>query len=345
MGLDLELFGSKLSRYREQFQSSLADVSDGTGIPAETIREYEEGLREPTGDHVLIFADFYKCDYKFFLSSDQKASFEQTETLFRMIGDELSKSDRWAIQEFLFLCECEEFLFQSLPQKKRSYFKFTPRGDVFKAHGKAAAAALREHLGYSKIEIGMDVFRDFRKIGLHVFRRHLDNSKISGLFVRHPFAGACILINYSEDVYRQRFTAAHEAGHAILDIKKEVNVSFTKWDSKDLSEIRANTFASHFLMPPEFLSQIPDAKNWTQQKCTQWASKLKVSTFAFSIALLEARLISRQQQKEIWKSPVPAEAKMDAELSSNLSHGARVRKANMLQHGLSNSYVELCFEA
>lgn len=343
MSFDLKLFGSKLSRCRDQFRLSHADVSSGTGIPAETIREYEEGLREPTGDHVLIFADFYMCDYKFFLSNEQKASFEQTDTLFRMMGDELTKSDRWAIQEFLFLCECEEFLFQSLPLVNRIPFDFTTSGDFFKGHGKDAATALRNHLGYSSIEVGKDVFGDLRKIGFHVFRRRLDNSKISGLFVRHPFAGACILVNYSEDLYRQRFTVAHEAGHAILDTDKDVNVS--KWDDNDRSEIRANTFASHFLMPPEFLAKIPDSLNWTQSKCTEWASKLKVSTFAFSIALREAGLISRQQQNELCKSPVPADAKVDAELSPNLSPGARERKANMLQHGLSNSYVELCFEA
>ena len=56
-----------------------------------------------------------------------------------------------------------------------------------------------------------------RAIGLHVFRRRIGNSNISGLYVKHSTAGQYILIYYSEDVYRQRFTTAHEAGLAILD--------------------------------------------------------------------------------------------------------------------------------
>ena len=65
--------------------------------------------------------------------------------------------------------------------------------------------------------VAMDIYRDFRSIGAHIFRRHLLNSNISGLFVAHPTAGACLLVNYDEDVYRQRFSVAHEMAHAIFD--------------------------------------------------------------------------------------------------------------------------------
>lgn len=104
MAIDLAILGSKLSRYRQQFQANVSDVAAGTGIPIDVLTAYESGTCEPTGDHILIIADFYKCDYKFFLSNEKLAPFEQTETLFRMHGDALSAEDRWAIQEFLFLC-------------------------------------------------------------------------------------------------------------------------------------------------------------------------------------------------------------------------------------------------
>ncbi|MFV0442141.1 MAG: XRE family transcriptional regulator [Planctomycetaceae bacterium] len=346
MSLDLGLLGSKLFRYRSQFQSSLDDVSAATGIPSEALASYENGSREPTGDHILILADFYKCDYRFFLSNEKLAPFEQTETLFRMHGDVLSPADRWAIQEFLFLCECEETLLRMLPSTvPRTPFAFTKHGTFYKGHGKDAAAALRRHLGYAANEVGRDVFRDIRRIGLHVFRRHLSNSAISGLFVRHPFAGPCVLVNYSEDVYRQRFTAAHEAGHAILDDDRDVNLSFTEWSSKDLSEVRANTFASHFLMPPEFLKGIPEPGTWSIAKALDWANRLKVSTVALSFALRDAALITSDVAALIRQMSVPEEAKRDAELPENLSPATAARKSGMLRRGLSSFYVGLCFEA
>jgi hypothetical protein len=87
---------------------------------------------------------------------------------------------------------------------------------------------------------------DFRSIGIHVFRRRFDNSSISGVYVKHPVAGSCVLVNYSEDIYRQRFTAAHQAAHAISDQDEEVIVSFVLANN-DLREVRANTFAPSFL--------------------------------------------------------------------------------------------------
>ncbi|MCA9091252.1 MAG: ImmA/IrrE family metallo-endopeptidase [Planctomycetaceae bacterium] len=345
MAFDLAILGSKLFRYREQFQATVDDVAAGTGIPVETLVAYEKGSREPTGDHILILADFYKCDYKFFVSNEKLAPFEQTETLFRKHGEALVSSDRWAIQEFLFLCECEEFLLENLPVLNRTPFAFNKHGTHYKKHGWAAAKALRLHLGFQTNEVRLDVFRDFRLIGLHVFRRELANSKISGLFVRHPTAGPCLLINFSEDIYRQRFTAAHEAGHAILDDGSDMNVSFSNWDKGNLSEIRANAFASRFLMPPEFLQGIPEPKVWSTQKVLEWASQLKVSTTALAIALKDAGLIADAMVTELRSVAVPADAKVDAELPDSLSPKSRSRKLDMLKRGLSSFYVDLCFRA
>jgi len=59
-------------------------------------------------------------------------------------------------------------------------------------------------------------------------------------------------VNHSEDVYRQRFSAAHEMAHAIFDTDEVASVSYFSPHGKDLREVRANRFASCFLMPPDF---------------------------------------------------------------------------------------------
>lgn len=343
MSIDLQMLGSKLRRYRDQVGASLDDVSTATGIPQHLLKDYEDACREPTGDEVLILADYYKCDYKFFISNEQLAAFEQTETLFRKYSTELSKEDRWAILEFLFLCDAEEFLMSNLPAQNRIPFTFNKSGTHFKTHAIEAAATLRRHLGYNDKKVGMDVYDDFRNIGFHVFRRHLVNSSISGLCIRHPRAGKCLLVNYTEDVYRQRFTAAHEAAHAILDDDQDFVVSFSG-ERSDLSEIRANTFASRYLMPPEFLRQIPQSDQWDTLKAREWASKLKVSTEALAYALKDAGLVSEHLMHEIKGTKVPSDAKVDPELPSNLPPRSHQRRAELLSRGLSVYYVKLCFD-
>ena len=92
-----------------------------------------------------------------------------------------------------------------------------------------------------------------------------------------------MLVNYSEDTYRQRFTAAHEGGHGIIDRGDDVIVTF-KGQKKELVEMRANTFASRYLLPPEVMKQIP-VGIWNRDEIVKWASQFKVSTHALAIAL------------------------------------------------------------
>ena len=344
MSFDLQILGEKLRRYRSQVESSLNEVSSATGIPESSIEDYEEGRRSPNGDEILILADYYKCDFKFFISNEKLAAFEQTETLFRKYSDQISKEDRWAILELLFLCECEEYLINSLNSTTRKPFLFQKKGNFFKAHGEDAAAALRHHLEYNSKMVPMDIYKDFRSLGFHVFRRHLTNSTISGLCLSHPVAGKCILVNYSEDIYRQRFTAAHEVAHAILDDDQDVIVSFTG-DTSNLSEIRANVFASQYLMPPEFLRNIPSPNQWDPQKAVDWANRLKVSTQALAYALRGADCISGDQESEIKQFKVPAEMKIGPELLKTLTPKVRQRREELLSRGLSMFYVNLCFDA
>jgi len=345
MPFDRSLLSKKMKKYRDQFHVTIPELSRATGIDEDSLNAFEREERLPSGDEVLILADFFKCDYKFFISNERLAAFEETETLFRKHGDELSKEDRWAVQEVLYLSECEEYLLRVLGGYRTIEFAFQKKGNFYKAHGIEAASALRKSLEYSENEVPLNIYDDFRKIGIHVFRRELQNSRISGIYINHPKAGNCILVNYLEDVYRQRFTAAHEAAHAIFDNEENVLVSYTRWEPGDLVEIRANTFASHYLMPHEFLKGIPDASNWDAKKAIDWANKLKVSTEALAYALTAAKLIDHQTENIIRSVKVSSELKIDPELPDSLSQRGYEIKRALLKRGLSSRYVSMCFTA
>lgn len=345
MPIDLQTLGDKLRRYRTQLALSVEELSEATGVEVEQLRLYEAGAREPSGDEILVLADFYRCDYRFFISNERVAPFEQTENLYRRFGSEFSKVDRRHVQDFLFLCECEEFLEEGLGlSSKRTPFVFKKAGTFFKAHGEEAARRLRKHLHYGEATLGLDVFADIRKLGVHVFRRRLGNSNISGMCIKHPKAGPCLLINYSEDIFRQRFTAAHELGHAILDTEEEVVVSFVNYSHDDLVEVRANTFASKFLMPPSLLEQLR-SRQWTDQEVVTSAAKLKVSTEALSYSLREMGIVSDALAKTIRRVRVPAELKIDPEIDRGLAPKSAATRRALLEMGLSDHYVGLCFEA
>lgn len=344
MAINLATLGSKLSKYRDQLEETIAEVAEVTGIPGDRLAEMEAGRTEPTGDEVLILADHFQCDFRYFISNERVAPFEQTDTLYRRHGDDFRKEDRRAVQEFLYLCETEAFLIAELGRTNEE-FKFRPSGTFMKGHGEEAAASLRRALGYADREVRRDIFSEFRGIGVHVFRRHLGNSNISGLFIQHPTAGKCVLVNFNEDVYRQRFSAAHEVAHSIFDLDQEVTVSFERYPGVDPKEVRANRFASCFLMPPAFLKKIKVAQGWNDEECLHWANELRVSCNAFGIALSEAKLVGDERAKQIRKLRVPKDAKKDPELPEGLTATQRDKKARLLQLGLSDFYVGLCFDA
>ena len=345
MSIDRKLLAIKLVKYREQFKVSFQQLATSTGISHERLLAFERREEVPDGDEILILADFYKCDFRFFISNEKTAAFEQTEYLFRMYGNELSIQDRWSIQETLYLAECEAFLINEIGREKQKEFSFVKEGNYFKGHGEQAAIELRRRLGYSPIQVPVDIYSDFRSIGIHIFRRRLENSNISGICIKHPVAGKCVLVNFSEDVFRQRFTVAHEVGHSILDDDQDVVVSYVKWDSKNLSEIRANTFASCFLLPAEFLKQIPQPYSWNQAKALKWAEKLRVSTMALANSLTSLKLIDSAAERLIKSVSVPFHLKHDPELPPNLTLKARERKEKLIECGLSDQYVRLCLDA
>ncbi|MCU1250095.1 MAG: HigA protein [Edaphobacter sp.] len=342
MPFDRAAFADKLRRSRDHLAVDDAEIAAGTGISASRISILLTGSGDPTGDEILILADFFDCDYKFFISMEKLAAFEQTDSLYRKHGAAFSKPDRRSVQQFLYLCECEAWLWKTAGRKMDT-FSFAPKGSFFKTHGEQAAQELRKHLGYADGEIPSDLFRDLRRIGVHVFRRKLVNSTISGVMIWHPSAGRCILVNYHEDLYRQRFTAAHELAHALME-DSEINVSFSN-DGSNLAEVRANVFASHYLVPPEFLKGISVGKGgWVQSDLNLWAAKLTVSTQMLRIALKEHGLITSERFDELKAGPIPRNQKIDPEIA-NESGRTRERKSALLERGLSFHYVNECMEA
>jgi Zn-dependent peptidase ImmA (M78 family) len=198
-------------------------------------------------------------------------------------------------------------------------------------------------MGHTDREVPRDIYSEFRSVGVHVFRRKLSNSKLSGLFVMHPVAGKCILVNYTEDVYRQRFSAAHEMAHCIFDSDQGASVTIP--GDKDMREVRANRFASCYLMPPETIRLLPAPATWSEGDAQDWANKFRVSCDALGIALKAAKRADLETSRRIRGYRVTRQAKIDPELPESLTAQQRSRKAALLERGLSDHYVRLCLDA
>ena len=303
MPLDLDLLADKLYKYRNQIGLSLDELSEATGIAQSRLAEFETGTALPTGDEILIFADVYRCDYRYFVSNERVAPFEQTEMLFRRYDAEFSRHDRQAVLDVLWMAECEHYICSVLELPLARPFVYHKTGGHFKTHGRRAAQALRQHLKRRDDAAPADIYRDLRSLGVHVFRRKLENDKIAGMFIRHPTAGKVILVNYNDDVYDRRFTVAHEAAHSILDDEQDVVISFTQYSKEDLVEARANIFCFALPLATESFSVDSRSRDGTR-KAIMWANKLMVNA-GIAYALREAKLIDHQAVGMLERIVVP----------------------------------------
>jgi len=338
---DLNLLARKLIGCRVRLEYSYNEIFEGTGIGEERLKAFEKALVEPSGDEILILADFFKEDYKYFISNQQKSASEDTDSLYRQFDNDFTKEDRRAIQEFLYICECEADIWSLLEENRKPFNLPINRNNIY-GEAEKIAQEVRLFLGYKENELFENIFDDLRKLGVHIFRRKLNNSNISGIFIQHPVAGKCILVNYSEDIYRQNFTVAHEIAHSIFDTNELYNVSFTK-DGKDIKEIRANRFAAEFLMPLSALKNLK-INIWTGEILIKLAAQFKVNIIALLYRLNSLKLIPSTKFDEFKSLKLPKELKEDPELKNLLPKIEKAKKQT-LERGLSASYIRKCHEA
>ncbi|MFI7708198.1 ImmA/IrrE family metallo-endopeptidase [Nonomuraea sp. NPDC049480] len=96
---------------------------------------------------------------------------------------------------------------------------------------------------------------------------------------------------------RQRFTLAHELGHVLAADDQGLLLDtdiYDKHHSKQSSEIRANAFATAFLLPEELLRSETSDMAWTDDAFAKPAFRWWVSPSALAWRLHNLDLISKE---------------------------------------------------
>lgn len=342
MAYDILKIAQKLLRSRNNMGLSKEEVSRLSGINVTRIEALESGTVEPRGDEILILADVYKEDFRYFISNQNLSSAETVDELYRLNGS-ITSRDKRAIQSFIFHSANEQGLLDGLDKKKETFvIPHIYNDKIYKSDGIKVAQSLRRFLGYKGSEAYKNLYHEFRRIGIHVFRTRLEDSNLSGLFIKHPVADKCVLVNYDENLYRQNFTLCHEVGHALMD-GNGYNVSYQT--NEDYREYRANAFASEFLMPQALVKQI-DPGVLTPETIVQYASKFRVNVPAFLIALENAGVITKGENEMFRRMhlKVPKSEQVDYELEDLTDHLKGVYEM-MFDRSITPYYVRLCYEA
>lgn len=120
---------------------------------------------------------------------------------------------------------------------------------------------LDDFLHNYSLDYPVDIFKLAEQAGYEVLRFYPSKDKalpkISGALVYEDKIKQ-IFINGDESLNRQRFTCAHELGHAVLHHKDSVDkhIAFRIDGNYDDEEKEANIFAACLLMPGEYLKDL-----------------------------------------------------------------------------------------
>lgn len=96
----------------------------------------------------------------------------------------------------------------------------------------------------------IDVFGTIERLGIPLLFRPLDS--LLGACIRLPNTAAGIVVNSRRDLHLQRFTAAHELGHFVLEHEGSLDREILLPDvtaKRNVLEVAADSFAAEFLMP------------------------------------------------------------------------------------------------
>jgi Zn-dependent peptidase ImmA (M78 family)/predicted secreted protein len=136
--------------------------------------------------------------------------------------------------------------------------------------GTLAAARLHQRLGTrgALTDIGgnVDVFEALVRVGLPHLLKPLDG--LLGAYINEPTPG--VLVTTQRPLAVQRFTAAHELGHFMLDhspslddegmLRRSPFGAAPRWHVR---EVEANAFAASFLMPRWLVQWHCERQEWT----------------------------------------------------------------------------------
>jgi Zn-dependent peptidase ImmA (M78 family)/transcriptional regulator with XRE-family HTH domain len=103
-----------------------------------------------------------------------------------------------------------------------------------------------------------------------------------------------IMIARTKVPTRQRFTLAHELGHIVARDAQELltETHLAPGHQKDLTEVRANVFAAHLLMPRSEISSAVQDGDLTDEQLTSLVVRFQVSPSALAARLVQLGVIA-----------------------------------------------------
>jgi Zn-dependent peptidase ImmA (M78 family) len=234
------------------------------------------------------------------------------------------------------------------------------RSRIAAARLDAVAAAKRVHRLQSRVTEGeglVDVFEVIAELDVPLVFKPLNSAL--GLCLPAPLRG--IIVTTRRGLHIQRFTAAHELGHVVLNHRGSVDRVILErgplvpTDGRDLQEVAADAFAAEFLLPRWLYRHHVQSQGWTvaghlrnPDIVYQLSLRLGASYEATCWGLVSHQILPHGEVNELLKAQVarlkaslgeefkPANSWADVWRLTGKDNGARLSVTPMILSGLNS---------
>jgi Zn-dependent peptidase ImmA (M78 family)/transcriptional regulator with XRE-family HTH domain len=256
--MDQQVLGKKIKQLREKSGLTQEEAEKAIGLPQKALTHIESGVRKVSTLELAKLSELFHVPIGDFFAKEVQE--EDLLVALHRIAPGLESNPKVHDQVAKCIQICREGVFLknvlglSHQHTIRTYSCSFPK-DVQEAIKQGEDVAREERRGF---ELGdapiYDIAEMLSSQGIWTAQTMLPD-EMSGLFLHHAVLGMAIIVNANHVRSRQRFSYAHEYAHALFDAKRMITISNTD-NSGDLIEVRANAFASAFLMPQQGIANL-----------------------------------------------------------------------------------------
>ena len=297
--------GKRLADARLRTELTQEAVADALRVPRSAVSQFESGNRQVTSLELVELARLYRVDIRDLVEGRNPTA--EVMALFRGrrgVGDQDVDE---AVADVLPICQAVSDIEDELEHANPATAVRRPQAYPIRAidgtprsQGQSLAQLERSRLG-----IGASPIDDLSHLLLHnglIVAEHALPDSVSGVFLSVRSGRAFVLVHEDESFGRRRFSLAHEYCHALVDSHDGVVVS--RAGASTGRELRANAFASAFLVPKEGILELLSREGVTRESldfrhAAKLAARFMVSYDAAVVALDQADLLTPAKREEI----------------------------------------------
>lgn len=249
-----------MREFRKSNGLTQAQVAERLGVSRSTLAQMETGRRAIRADEIAALSTLFGCSPTDFISSSRGEAVSSPpqpildEILEAVSGPRVSQGLRRELQSILSLAELLSDTEAALGLDALSHYspEYSPGEPttaweaVFQGYRAAEDERKRLGLGDSPVRFVDELIGSLR---IRAGRAHLPGH-VRSLFVRAPSIGDVVIVNRSSDPGWRRFSYAHGFAHSLFDHDGTWRLCMNE-ENPPLPEIRANAFASAFLLPAQ----------------------------------------------------------------------------------------------